>query len=407
MSRNKKMKITGIIAEYNPFHKGHAYHISRMRESGADGIAAVMGGNFTQRGELSFCTKFAKAKAAVAGGIDLVLEMPLAYTVSSGEDFAMGGIKILNALGCADSLSFGCEEQNFQNLYALAELLENEDYKEKLKSCLASGLGFAAARQKALEQSGHCELSGILSNPNNILGIEYLSALKKTKSSITPLPITRVGADHNSLNISGKICSASAIRKTALTDAEKALSFCPSPCKKILLKEIEDGKAPLDFAKIENAILFYLRCLSADYIKDINGVSEGLENRIVDAVRTGRSFDETVSLAVTKRYTAARIRRILICSVLGITKELAHKYPPYIRVLAANKRGFEMLKEAKKTAHIPIITKAAKICGLSPAANDFFKVENRAMDLVSLCFRERGKCGLELTENTFNQFIVF
>ena len=133
------MKITGIIAEYNPFHKGHAYHISRIRESGADGIAAVMGGNFTQRGELSFCTKFAKAKAAVAGGIDLVLEMPLAYTVSSGEDFAMGGIKILNALGCADSLSFGCEEQNFQNLYALAELLENKDYKENLKSCLASG----------------------------------------------------------------------------------------------------------------------------------------------------------------------------------------------------------------------------------------------------------------------------
>ena len=402
MSRDKKMKITGIIAEYNPFHKGHAYHINRTRQNGTDGIAAVMGGNFTQRGELSFCTKLAKAKAAVAGGVDLVLEMPLAYTVSSAEDFAMGGVKILNALGCVDSLSFGCEEQNFRNLYALAELSENEDYNEKLKSCLASGIGFAAARQKALDQSGHCELSGVLSNPNNILGIEYLSALKKTKSSIIPLPVARVGADHNSLDTSGEICSASAIRKTAQTDAEQALSFCPAPSKEILLKEFENGKAPLDFAKIENALLFYLRGLSADYIKGINGVSEGLENRIADAIRASRSFDEAVSLAVTRRYTAARIRRILICSVLGITKELAHKDPPYIRVLAANKRGFEMLKAAKKTSHIPIITKAAQICSLSPAANEFFEVESRAMDLVSLCFRERGKCGLELTENTFN-----
>ncbi len=402
VSRNKKMKITGIIAEYNPFHKGHAYHISRIRESGADGVVAVMGGNFTQRGELSFCTKLAKAESAVAGGVDLVLEMPLAYTVSSAEDFAVGGVKILNALGCVDSLSFGCEEHNFQNLFTLAELLEGEDYKDKLKECLASGLGFAAARQKALEQCGHPELSHLLSSPNNILSAEYLSALKKTGSAITPLPVARIGADHNSLDISGEICSASAIRKAAQTDPQGALSFCPAPCREILLKEINRGRAPLDFAKIENAVLFCLRGLSADYIKGINGVSEGLENRIADAVRAGRSFDETVSLAVTKRYTAARIRRVLICSMLGITKELAHRSPSYIRVLAANRQGFEMLKKVKQTARVPIITRASRIFGISPAANEFFAAENRAADLVSLCFREREKCGLELTENAFN-----
>lgn len=395
------MKITGIIAEYNPFHNGHAYQITKARELGADCVVAVCGGLFSQRGELSVCTKMTKARAAIAGGADLVLELPLCYTLSPAPDFARGGVEILNALGNVDFLAFGCEEQQPERLFELANFLKTLDNDDGIKADLKNGLSLSSARQKALERLEKPDFSQSISKPNNILALEYISALKKTNSKIRPMAIRRVGAEHNSGEAYGNFCSATKLREMLSEDFKEAEKFMPKECFDLLLKEQSIGRAPLEFKEIEKAVLFALRRLSAEEIRLTSGVSEGMENLIFKAIRRFGSFEEIVSFCSGKRYTFARIRRILMCSALGITREMSRLSPRYIRVLAFNQTGQKALKEAKNISSLPLVTKAAEIPDISPSAKEIFDIECRACDLVSLAFKTAGGCGLEMTENFF------
>lgn len=395
------MKITGIIAEYNPFHNGHAYQIKAAKERGSDCAVAVCGGLFSQRGELSVCTKTAKAKAAAAGGADLVIELPLCYTLSPAPDFAAGGVKIIDALGCADFLTFGCEEENPDRLFDVLKALETIENTDAVKNALKNGCSLPSSRQQALFEINP-EFADIISKPNNILALEYISALKKIGSAVTPVAVPRKGALHGSGEIFENICSATKLREIMRNDIQSAAQFMPKGSFDIISNEAERGRAPLDISRIENAMLFSLRKLGSDDISQINGVCEGMENLICEGIKEHTSIEKIVEYCSGKRYTKSRIRRILMCSVLGITKELAHVFPPYIRVLGFNEIGREALKIIKKTASVPVVTKASEIPKISDNAKAVFAVESLAADLVSLAFDPPGKSGLEFTENFFS-----
>ena len=224
--------VLGIIAEYNPFHNGHLYHLIQSKKlSGSDYTIAIMGGNFTQRGDVSLVDKWSKAEMALLGGIDLVIELPTLYAVSSAENFADGAIKILDSLKIVDTVSFGSETKDINTLDRIADVLYNEprEYKTLLSHELSKGLSFPKARENALLMylNDVRRFANILSSPNNILGIEYLKALRKYKSHIRPICIPRVGAGHNDLTSSANknIASATAIRNLAISNKYDSLEF--------------------------------------------------------------------------------------------------------------------------------------------------------------------------------------
>lgn len=401
------MKISGIIAEYNPFHNGHAYHIKKTREAGAEAVVVVLGGNFTQRGDVSIMPKLLKAKAAIECGADLVIEMPCVYALGAAKDFATGGVKLLNALGCIDALSFGCEAKNLEQLTNTAEAISKLEQEQKLKGIMAQGTGFAGARETMLNESGFQKEASIIKEPNNILAIEYLLALKATNSMIRPFCTERICAAHDEqildppIAYEGGICSASQLRKIIGKDVKQASSFMPPPAFNLLSEAIARGRAPIFLYQLEQAILSRLRMFSSADIKNINGVSEGLENRIVYAIRNSASLEDLIACASSKRYTSARIRRILLSSCLGITRRLISSDPPYIRVLASNQKGFEILKTAKPKTTLPVVTRAGLLSSLGQTAAAFSLIEGAAADLYSLAFNPPGKCGLEFTETNF------
>ena len=401
------MKISGIIAEYNPFHNGHAFHIEETKKRGADAIVVVLGGNFTQRGDVSILSKLSKARCAIEGGADLVIELPCVYSLGAAKDFALGGVKLLDSMGCIDTLSFGSEEKDLQNLINTANIITDLEKNSLLKPEIIDGAGFAGAREAMLKNACYDQEADIIKKPNNILAIEYLLALKNINSPIQPVSITRSGALHDEIlsfdsNLSkGHICSASHLRNIIKNDFEKSAFFMPEKTFEILNEEKEKGRFPIYLNNLEQAIISRMRMISASDIKNINGVSEGLENRIIYAVRNSVSLDDMFSVASSKRYTMSRIRRIVLGACIGVSQKLSHYDPQYIRVLASNKKGFDILKKAKTTSKLPIVTRTARISSISNIAAEMSEVECAAFDLYSLAFSPIGKCGLELTETNF------
>lgn len=397
------MKIAGIIAEYNPFHKGHLYQIEKTREMGATHIVCILGGNFTQRGEASSVSKIAKAKMALSCGADLVVELPHAYTISSAPDFALGGVKLLENLGCVDMLSFGSESGNIEELNNLAKLLC--DLEGELNFGMEQGRGFASARQTLLYEKGYKNEGDIISHPNNILALEYLLALKKIGSKITPVTLSRKGANYDDkVPNDTDIASATAIRDIIKNNPSDAEKYMPKGAFLLLKEEVEKGRVPINYNLLNVAILSRLRTLTPEQIEGIMGVSEGLQNRIYKEIRQCTSVEQIVENITTKRYTSSRIRRILISGATGVTKELLEgKETPYIRVLGRNEKGDEILKKAKKTTKNPIVQRGADISMLGQKAAEFFCVECNATDLYSMGFTEMGNCDLEYTENIYSK----
>ncbi len=368
------MKIVGIITEYNPFHNGHLYQLRRAKElSGADYAVAVMSGSFVQRGEPAICDKWARAKMAVSCGVDLVVELPVVYSVQSAEFFAMGAVKILNAIN-TDYISFGVEDDNLQRLTDTAYLLCNEppEFKSMLCNGLKCGDSFPAAREAAARSFGAAD---VLLTPNNILGVEYIKALIKTSSKMKPVPIKRIGSQHDCFG------SASHIRSIS---PENAKEFMPPDAYEIFLKEIENGKAPVNIKSIEAAVISKLRLISSAQLARISGVSEGLENRIKQAAAEKTSVEDIVDFVKTKRYTHSRIRRIMINALLDITKEEITKPPQYIRVLGLGKGGREVLRGIKNDASLPIITKTS-----SAKKADMLCFDMAATDIYSLMYPDK------------------
>lgn len=363
-------KVLGIIAEYNPFHNGHLYHLEKSKEiTGCDYTVAVISGNFTQRGSTSLINKWEKAKMALSNGVDLVIELPVLYAISSSENFADGAIKILNSLGIVDYLSFGAETADINVLKNIADVVyaEPNEYKNILSHELKKGSSFPKARENALLMylNDIRTYSGVLSSPNNILGIEYLKALKKYNSNIEPICVKRLESDYNSTSFSSDIASATAIRSlTKNKSFEIIKTLLPSDSYSILLENIRDGHIVEDLNVFEKEIIYILRKMSVEEIANLPDVSEGLEFAIKNAADSCNSVVEFLNKIKSKRYTFTRFQRVLLYALLGITKkdmEISKNVLPYVRVLGFNENGKKLISEiSRNNPKLKIITSVKK-----------------------------------------------
>lgn len=392
------MKIAGIVAEYNPFHNGHKYHIEKTKElTGADHVVAVMSGNYVQRGETSILSKWARAEAAVENGVDLVLELPTVWSIARAQDFAAGAVSILNSLGCVDNISFGSECGDIDVLTKTAEVLEDRAVINRMKDNLEIGMSFAGARAEAVRTLHGDIYYDILNEPNNTLGVEYIIANSKCDEKAQMITVQRKGAAHDSIIRSENFASASEIRKMILSDDSSWSRFVPQSVVDIFKREEDKRTGPTPYSKLEFSILCCMRQLRAEDIAETPDVSEGMENRIHDAALRAGTLEDLFSMAKTRRYPHARIRRIVLAAFLGFTKEQCGGLPPYIKVLAMNDKGKEILKEAKGKAALPIVTKASDIDSLSERAKEIYSLEGMCTDVYSLATPVILPCGREQT----------
>ena len=392
------MKIVGLVAEYNPYHNGHQYMVAKCREEGATHVVAIMSGNFVQRGSVAIMDKRARAKAALLDGVDLVIELPVPWAVSTAELFAKGGLSILQGLGCVDALAFGCETADKEMLQKAADAVCDIKVHEQIKEELTGGITYAVARENAVRKLYGDEIADIISKPNNILAVEYLKAMRSLGSNFDIMPILRRGAEHDSLKENGEFSSASALRIMLERGDERAFEYMPEPSVSEFKRLQKVGRAPVAIDDSERAILSRLRMLTVDEIKEAPDISEGLENRIYNAIQSATSLEELYSIVKTKRYTHSRIRRIITSLYLGIAPGDALHKVPYIRVLGFNDRGREILKEAKNNASMPIIMKSSQSYELPEYGKHIFDLECKATNLYNLATPRILPCGTELTD---------
>ncbi|MEG2395508.1 MAG: nucleotidyltransferase [Oscillospiraceae bacterium] len=392
------MTIFSTVCEYNPFHKGHKYHLSQTKKDDNDGLVAVMSGNFVERCESAVLDKRTRAKMALLNGADLILELPLPYATASAETFAFRSVEILNSLGCVDFLSFGSESGDINALCKTADILLSDEINDEIVNELKSGISYPTARENAVKMLFGKEFSSVLKEPNNILGIEYLKALKKLNSAILPMTIKRIGASHDSKDEENGFVSASAIRSKILNKADIS-QLLPYECVEIFKGAVESEIAPCDFKKLEGAMIASLRMKTADDFLKIQDVSEGLENRLFGSIRKSNTLLEIYDNAKTKRYTHSRIRRILLCSFLGITKDFFEEKLPYIRVLGFNQKGKEILKKAKSTSTVPIIMSASDVNNLNDFGKRLYLLECTSTDIFNLTLPKIRNCGTDMTDN--------
>ncbi len=358
--------VLGIIGEYNPFHNGHLYHLNESKKlAGANYTVAVISGNFVQRGNVALLDKWSRTKMAILNGVDLVLELPCIYSISSAENFALGAIKTLDSLKIIDTVSFGAEISDISVLKEFAEILteEPDEFKSLLAHELSKGVSFPKARENALLMylNDIRKYANVLSSPNNILAIEYLKALTLTNSTIQPLAIKRVGPGYNSNMVTDNFASGTAIRRFIKERNFYSLDkVLPKVSYDILAETIKKGHYVDGIERFEKEIMFTLRRMTVAEIANLPDVSEGLENSIKNAANSCNNLAEFVKLVKSKRYTQTRIDRILLYALLGFTKEdmeVSKKIDPYIRVLGFNSKGQELLSEiCKENRRLQVIT---------------------------------------------------
>lgn len=382
------MKIAGIIAEYNPFHSGHAFQIAQTRAQlgGQPAIVCVMSGNWVQGARPAIADKWLRARLALMGGADLILELPTLWAVSSAESFARGGVELLNASGVVDTLCFGSECGTVEPLQKLAVCLNSDLYHAGLKRFLNEGMSFAACRQAVAEALLDKDTAALLSTPNNNLGVEYLRALDRLGSGIAPMTVRREGAGYHQLSDADEhptFRSATDLRRSILAEDWTDVEGYLSPGSLELLRA-----APRPTADMERAVLARLRTMTAAGWAALpdSGEAEGLPERLVRSGRQARSVEEFFELAKTKRYTHARLRRLVLWAFLGLTLSDRPEQPPYLRVLGFNETGRTLLKEMKERSTLPIITKPAHVQELDDEAQRLFELESRCTDLYSLFF---------------------
>lgn len=382
------MAVAGIIAEYNPFHRGHAWQLSALRgQLGQDTeVVAVMSGNYVQRGDLAIMNKIARAEAALKCGVDLVLELPTPWSCATAERFAQGGVALLAACGVVTHLVFGSECGDLDALWSAAQCLDGEEYPLVLRRLLSTGMTFAAARQAAVDQltdgGGQC-----LSQPNDNLAVEYLRALSRLDSAggIEPVTFRRVGAAHDSAE-PGAYASASYLRSLILSGDRSWRESMPEASADVLDRELSAGRAPVSLAGCERAVLSRLRTMEEEEFAPYDGGREGLYHRFFRAVSTGRTLDELLEEAKTKRYTLARLRRLMLHSFLGVCPAEGDASPPYLRVLGANERGRKLLRRMASEAALPVVVRPAAARTLGPEARTLFNQETRCTDLYTLAY---------------------
>lgn len=360
------MNLTGIITEYNPFHLGHKYHLEKaIEDTNADGIVSVMSGNFMQRGNPAIIDKYNRAKMAVLNGVDLVLELPLVYSLSSAENFAYGGVKLLNSLNCIDNIYFGSESGKIEDLISIAQILKDEpkNYKDRLKIELDKGLPFHTARFNALNSLLlSSNISEILSSSNNILAIEYIKALLKLDSNIKPFTLKREGSNYNDISLSKTFSSATSIRETLKDNFDVNIIKNSIPTESLkVITELNEKNYNFVFEESLFPFLKYKLLTNAESIKSISDVSEGLDNKILKEIINCNSLKELILKSKSKRYTYTRISRILSKVFIGFEnfpiEAIQTSDITYIRPLAFNEKGAKILKSIKENSEINILTK--------------------------------------------------
>lgn len=368
----------GIICEFNPFHNGHKHLIQQAKSLTNEPVVVVMSSSFTQRGEVAITDKFSRTKSALLGGADLVIELPVVYAVSNAEVFAKSGVKILSSFTELNYLSFGCETNNIELLSKAASAHKNMAIQAIVAKEMQNGSYYPKALETAVREIYGNDIANILATPNNVLAVEYLKALPDI---IKPLPIQRKGVQHDSKTTSNNIASASYIREK-LKKGEDISDFVPyKPCE-------------LAFPEnLEIAMLYKLRSMTANEIENLPDVTEGLENRIYSAIHKYNSIQEILFAVKSKRYTLARLRRILISALLGITKETQKIAPCYARVLGFTKDGEKILK----SCNLPIITSVKKGLSMGSDIENLLKAEVFATNVFSLATNPPQKSNADFT----------
>lgn len=375
------MKICAVVAEFNPFHNGHAYLLEKIRSSGYSHIVVVMSGNYVQRGEAAIFPKDARAKAALQMGANLVIELPTVKVLATAEKYAFSALSVIKKLGNQiNALAFGTETENFENLVEIKEILGTELFKKEVKLQLEKGLSFAVCRENAVRNiSKKPCIANEIKNPNNILAVEYIKAMDKLGMSLDCLPVKR-------MEVPGKYFSASKLREMIIQENLDFKNYIP---------ENLDFNTNLKASYFEmgREIICKLRSLEKSDFARLPDVSEGLENRIRSAVKKACSLPELLEFAKTKRYAMARIKRIILCAFLGIDSNMASAEIPYVRVLGSDKRGFEILKNVDS----PVVTRYSDVLKLGSDAQNFFELENKFTNIYYSLTKEILPCEKEKT----------
>lgn len=375
------MKICAVVAEFNPFHNGHAYLLEKIRSSGYSHIVVVMSGNYVQRGEAAIFPKDARAKAALQMGANLVIELPTVKVLATAEKYAFSALSVIKKLGNQiNALAFGTETENFENLVEIKEILGTELFKKEVKLQLEKGLSFAVCRENAVRNiSKKPCIANEIKNPNNILAVEYLKAMDKLGMSLDCLPVKR-------MEVPGKYFSASKLREMIIQENLDFKNYIPE-------KLDFNTNLKASYFEMGREIICKLRSLEKSDFARLPDVSEGLENRIRSAVKKACSLPELLEFAKTKRYAMARIKRIILCAFLGIDSNMASAEIPYVRVLGSDKKGFEILKNVDS----PVVTRYSDVLKLGSDAQNFFELENKFTNIYYSLTKEILPCEKEKT----------
>lgn len=384
----KELKSVGIIAEYNPFHNGHKYHVEQSRQlTGADVVIAVMSGNFTQRGEAAIYDKWTRAELAVKGGCDLVVEMPVVSACSHAAQFARSGVNILQNLG-ATFISFGSECGSLELLQSVTSKLSDKRsiLESSIEKTLKEGLSWPRARQEVMKEFLTEEELAVLTEPNNILALEYLKYMDKSR----PITVKREGTGYHEMTASGGFASASFIRQQ-LADGEDVSPFMPE----VLTGFDEEAVKARDRALFQMMVHKILTTPAEELDRIMSG-DEGLGNLAKKVIRNCSSLDELADALKSKRYTRTRVQRFTAQILLGIRREDVNQAKDYVRVLAFNEKGSRYLKQVKKAGicSLPIITNINKELENSPKIRETIEKDILASDIFNLA------AGKDLYENS-------
>lgn len=385
------MSLIGIVCEFNPFHNGHKYLIDSVKGEN-DTVVCVMSGNFVQRCEPAIFPKEIRVSCALENGVDIVFELPFVYSCASAEIFCENAVKILSDFGC-DKIVFGTENGNLTQLKSTAQILLSEKFEKILNEYRKTGLSYPNAREKALD---FCGASFELSSPNDILAVEYIKAIIKNGYKIQPIAVKRKGVEYHSLNANGDFASATLIRKLIYDKCDYDL-YVDRKSAKIYRDAVKSGET-VNRYKYENAMMALLRNNVNQIDSDFANMTEGLENRIKEAIINGTSLDEIYTLAKTKRYTHSRIRRAVMSVAFGIKKKDVSNPVPYIRLLGFNESACEVLGKCVKNCALPFIVSYSDI---KKSDNEnvvkTFEYESVISDFYALILDKTKKCSLEKT----------
>lgn len=381
------MSGVGIIAEFNPLHKGHEYLISEAKKQGT--VVCVISGNFVQRGDTAIAEKRVRASAALKAGADVVLELPVLWSMSTAQNFCLGGVSALKFAGC-DKIMFGSECADIEELKKAANIITSTKFAELVAEKMKTGITFAAARQSAAEELG--VKAGLLEGANNNLGLEYIVAAKNLNYNVEFETVKRIGAAHDSF-AEAEFVSASLLR-------EKIKQNDYDFCKKYMSEDIVSLFSPeniSDIKNIETAILAILRTKSQNDLKNLPDLSEGVENKLFCGIGLATNLNELYNTVKVKRYTLARIRRLVLSAFLNFDNSYFLKPLPYIRVLGFSKQGEKYIKNNFKDCPVPIINRTADVEKLDAKSKKVFETEAKATDLYLLSLSKPQKSGLEYT----------